>query len=314
MGGETLCVNCGYPLASHARDGGAYVCTFSQPPATREPARDELLNRAVASRGKPANVDEWSRKLAGDACKFDEVEQLRAEVERLRGDWCDVCKAPQYVTPDGEHHCGESRLAEAIANDLGAAEMLSVPYTDAVPVIEKRLRGESQAAVAAALERVRAILDKHLWRGDNCTCGYECWPGLDSNLTRYEQWLNHIMTLLTSSDASSALAAERAKSQAAVAAFAESLITKLIGTYPSCQWTIEAILPEIRALIPNDASSALAAHDAKLTKRVLLEEVKRRGHDSECRVGQWVSGLRVTSGCTCGLDARLAELRAGGGK
>lgn len=24
---------------------------------------------------------------------------------REQGDWCDICDAPQYVTPDGEHHC-----------------------------------------------------------------------------------------------------------------------------------------------------------------------------------------------------------------
>src|SRR5258708_25668323 len=34
---------------------------------------------------------------------------LVATVETAQADWCDICQAPQYVTPDGEHHCGEKR-------------------------------------------------------------------------------------------------------------------------------------------------------------------------------------------------------------
>lgn len=35
--------------------------------------------------------------------------------ERL-GDHCDVCDAPQYVTEDGEHHCGEQVRGFRLAN------------------------------------------------------------------------------------------------------------------------------------------------------------------------------------------------------
>jgi hypothetical protein len=67
------------------------------------------------------------------------------------------------------------------------------------------------------------------------------------------------------------------------------------------------------------SAAVAAALEAERTKAA-LDELNRRGHDSDCRDGQWLSGLNVTSGCTCGLEARLTELRAraegqtGGGK
>ena len=79
-----------------------------------------------------------------------------------------------------------------------------------------------------------------------------------------------------------------------------------------------AVCAEIGAA---QSAAVAAALEAERTKAA-LDELNRRGHDSDCRDGQWLLGLNVTStlGCTCGLETRLTELRAraegqtGGGK
>ena len=40
---------------------------------------------------------------------WTEYQPVPANSPVAHHDWCDICQQPQYVTPDGVHHCGESR-------------------------------------------------------------------------------------------------------------------------------------------------------------------------------------------------------------
>lgn len=63
-------------------------------------------------------------------------------------EWCNICKAPQYVTPDGEHHCGKP-------SDAGQ------PSLESTETIVKILDGDLPPMAANHCDAIAAALEAH---------------------------------------------------------------------------------------------------------------------------------------------------------